>query len=94
MGIQLPLLDDQYKDSEQSSLISGIVESEKPEWEKVNQPKTGNVVVLKIGGRPCHVGIYLERNRMIHTVKGINSCIERLDGPKWKNRIDGYYQKK
>lgn len=90
-GIELPALTG-YTDTADSQSISQIISEEKSDWIQTNTPKQGDVVVLKIAGRETHVGIYLSKNRFLHCFKGLNSCIEKLNNPKWVNRISGVYR--
>lgn len=95
-GIDLPSLDT-YTDTKDAESISKIIYRQKTGWiqtgwVKTDTPKTGDVVVLKIAGKETHVGIYLEGNKMLHIMNGINSCVESLKSPKWKNRISGIYK--
>lgn len=86
------LADGDYKDTNDGEAISDIVRSEKSNWSNVEVPQTGDVVVLNITGMATHVGIYLDGMKMLHVMKGTDSCIESLKSSKWKNRIEGYYR--
>lgn len=55
-------------------------------------PAAGDIVLLKILGRPCHVGIYLGGGLMLHSLAEHDSAIDRVDGPRWAKRIEGYYR--
>jgi cell wall-associated NlpC family hydrolase len=63
-----------------------------PCWHKVHKPLPYDVVVFKINGHPLHCGIVIDDTRFIHCREGMNTCIERLDGPNWRNRIWGIYR--
>lgn len=64
----------------------------KGDFQKVDAPEPGDVVLLKIGMRPIHCGIVVGRDRMLHSLRGTNSCIEKLSSVKWRNRIEGFYR--
>lgn len=91
LGIILPAFTG-YRSATESQRIAQIVDGEKPRWQKVEDPGTGDVVVLQIGGHACHVGLYIENNKMLHITKGIDSCLEHLDASTWRNRIEGVYR--
>src|SRR5690625_1838443 len=90
-GIELPLLSD-YQTTRDADGISKIIEGEKPDWIRTDEPMEGDVVVFRIGGKPTHVGIYAGKRRFIHAIKGADSCMESLKTPLWKNRLEGFYR--
>ncbi len=67
----------------------------------------GAVVLFRIAGHPWHVGIVVSpddghgrgseasarsENWFLHIRRGTDSCLERLDSPRWTNRIVGFYR--
>jgi cell wall-associated NlpC family hydrolase len=95
-GIDLPALSGAYEDTERQShgVIASLYQDEaRQRWMKVEADKagTGNVVVLRFAGQPVHVGIYLGWNNMLHVMRGTESCIERIDTPRWNKIIEGFY---
>jgi len=61
-------------------------------WEKLNTPREGCLVIMNIAGQPIHCGYALDEYTMLHSLKGHNSAIERLDNKKWRDRIEGFYE--
>lgn len=61
-------------------------------WLKVIKPKPGDGVLFMVGGKMPHCGIYIGNGKMLHTVDTCMSCIESIDSPKWKSRLEGYYR--
>ena len=61
-------------------------------WDRVEHPAVGDVVLLNINGRPIHVGIAIDADRMLHTEAKCNTLIERLASPMWSRRIEGFYR--
>jgi cell wall-associated NlpC family hydrolase len=59
---------------------------------RVTHPKPGDICVLNLCGRPTHVGIFISANEIIHTLGGIQSVIERIESPRIKSRIEGFYR--
>jgi hypothetical protein len=52
-----------------------------------------DVVVLMIGGLPCHVGVVCNGGKhFLHVIAGANSVIENLDGLRWGGRIESYWR--
>lgn len=53
--------------------------------------KPGDVLLLKIKGLPCHVGMVISSDRFIHTWEGVGGALtERIS--LWRQRILGIYQ--
>lgn len=94
MGIMLPSYDEHYTDAFDKESTESAIETFSNDWTKVDIPQYGDAVKLRLMGHPCHVGVYLEHAEFLHTQSGHDSCIDRLDGVKWKNRIDGFYRHK
>lgn len=88
-GIQLP--DYAYMDAPELSRLfaAGLRE---PCWHEVTVPKALDVVVFRINGHPLHCGVMVDRHDFLHAREGINSCVERLDAPAWRNRVWGFYR--
>lgn len=63
-------------------------------WIEVPEPSFGVVVLMRNGRHPTHVGIALDKRRLLHTEGPGDSGIERLDGPRIAKRIVGYYRLK
>ncbi len=61
-------------------------------WIRVDKPEIGDGVLCMVMGKLPHCGIYIGNGKMLHTIKGISSCIERLSTAKWKSRFEGYYR--
>lgn len=94
-GLIVPALADGYETATDKDDIARLIASEAPRWQKVDTDEAlrFDVVALRIGRKACHVGLvvapgqfsHLERNRP-------GATIERLDGPRWRNRIAGVYR--
>ena len=67
-----------------------FIEDEKTEWLEVQEPKFGDIILIRINGLPCHVGIYINDSVFLHSRQKTGSCLERVN--VWKNRIVGYYR--
>lgn len=61
-------------------------------WKPVQDGQCGDVVILRMQGRPWHCGVMLDQVRFLHIMPGINSVIERITAPLWVRRIDGIYR--
>ena len=64
------------------------------EWDEIDRfsRRPFDVVTLRIGGVPWHIGVLFDKDRFIHAdpVRGVR--IERLDAIHWRNRVVGYHR--
>ncbi|RLC39124.1 hypothetical protein DRH27_00560 [Candidatus Falkowbacteria bacterium] len=83
----------EYGDADDSADVCRAIEDNKgDEWRRIKQPEQGCVLLLNVKGYATHCGLYVGENRMLHSIKGCNSCIEKTNGLRWKSRIEGYYR--
>ena len=61
-------------------------------WTPVKKPEIGDAILFLIQGRSPHCGVYVGDHKMLHSVEGISSCIQKFDVPRWKSRFEGYYR--
>jgi len=59
-------------------------------FEEVTTPRMGDIMLIRIVGLTCHIGVYIDENRFLHSRQGVGSSLERFD--KWTKRIEGYYR--
>jgi hypothetical protein len=70
--------------------IESLIATNKGDFVKVGNPKFGDVVVINLYGYSCHIGVYLGRNRLLHSVRGAGSCIDSIS--RYSKIIDGFYR--
>jgi len=90
-GISVPSYDAAYSDC-CSSEVGPHIDRVASEWQQVDPALPGDVVVMRITGRPWHVGLVIAPGRMLHVERGLDACQERFDGQHWRNRIVGIYR--
>jgi cell wall-associated NlpC family hydrolase len=91
--IELPSFVDGYLSASwDAEGVAALVVHERARWREVQDRREGDVVVIRMAARPRHVGLWLEGNRMLHTLAGHDSALESLESPKWARRIDGVYR--
>ncbi len=61
-------------------------------WRPVDEPKVGDGVLFLIHGTTPHCSIYIGDGKVLHAVEGIDSCIDTISSPRWKSRLEGYYE--
>ena len=95
-NIALPSHAHEYHRTTEVDKISALIEREAVKWKIVGagQEICGDVIVLRVRGKPMHVGMVLGDRHMLHIERGINSVIERYSGPQWAERIAGFYRYK
>lgn len=59
-------------------------------FKKIEQPRTGDIILFKVMGHNAHVGIYLNNRSFLHTKKKIGCVIEQFQN--WEKRIQGFYR--
>jgi cell wall-associated NlpC family hydrolase len=72
-------------------LIASEVEAH---WQEVAEPSHGAVALMRNGRHPTHVGVMLDKRRLLHTEGPGPSCIERIDGMRLRSRLAGFYRLK
>jgi cell wall-associated NlpC family hydrolase len=92
--IALPCFAREYDRTADSDVIGGIVRREAPQWRAIpaGEEELGDVIVLRMRGAPMHVGTVIGDGQMLHIEKGVNSAIDRYQGLRWRDRIEGFYR--
>lgn len=75
------------KKQAETLIISGV-----GNFEKVTEPIFGDIVVVRLYGYACHIGVRLTEGLMLHTLRGVGSCIEPIK--KYERMVEGYYRHK
>lgn len=96
LNIDLPDYADVTMEDNLSSLlkITKLMKQDKDQWQKVDVPNMYDMVLLRTGNMLYHAGMIIDRNKMIHVDRGIDSVIERFDSHMWKDRVEGFYRYK
>lgn len=90
LGILLPSYVGEYAVEEKEETAFLISQEAKSLWIRVDLAKSNDLVLLNILGHPVHVGIFQEPDKILHTRRGANVCIEPIH--KWRNRVEGFYR--
>lgn len=93
-GIALPSYTECYPSADEINEVAAHIENVKGLWEpiKYGSEQVGDVIIIRIKGQPTHVGVIIDsfRKRMLHSLKGHDSVIEKYTAPLWKNRVEGF----
>ena len=59
---------------------------------EVIEPAAGDLILCRICGMPCHVGIYAGNGYMLHTLTAHDSALALITSSRWACRIEGFYR--
>ncbi|MCW5698290.1 MAG: C40 family peptidase [Rhodospirillales bacterium] len=74
--------------------LATFMETHKTDWIDVptGQEQPGDGILLRMMGHPIHVAVVVANGWMLHIEEGIDACLERYDGAKWRKRVMGFYR--
>ncbi len=78
------------KDIPANSTIQSLIISNKGDFVKVDQPQFGDIVVIKLFGYSCHIGVCIGEGKFLHSIRKVGSCVDNLK--RYEKLIDGYYR--
>jgi cell wall-associated NlpC family hydrolase len=55
-------------------------------------PREGDLVILRLAGRPWHCAIAAGGDWMMHAIAGAGVVLEHWTLEPWKNRVEGFYR--
>ncbi len=93
--VQVPAWDGRYPGCEPRHMrrMEGHVKRVLPLFEAVSKPEDGDLVLVKVGGLPVHVGIVVAPGWMLHAEWGCDSLAEEiLSGKRPPGAIEGLYR--
>jgi cell wall-associated NlpC family hydrolase len=93
--IDLPSYAEEYASPLDRAEVAALITGELPgDWQPVPEAdaQPGDAVLLRIAGRPLHVGVIAEAPWFLHVMEGRDTCLERLDAPLWARRVLGIYR--
>lgn len=94
-GIPLPSYLGSYETTEdREDIAKQMMEGIKDDWTQVPISNIGDGILFRIQGDPTHVAIAIGMNEMIHTYRGVDTCIENFMMTKWRFRLLGFYRHK
>lgn len=67
-----------------------LITASKGNFEKVEVPKFGDIIVVNLYGMACHLGVYIDHKIILHSLRKIGSCLEPTN--KYARMIEGYYR--
>lgn len=97
-GLDLPDYAEAYTTADDGDSVAAAVRAGLADWQPVQRPQAGDLVILRILGRPWHCAVMVDDRRFLHwpppgrSGGQTLSCVERLDSPHWARRIEGMYR--
>lgn len=63
-------------------------------WRPINagDEQEFDAVVLRVAGRPLHVGVVATPGWVLHSDEAAGCALERYDGMHWRNRVEGFWR--
>jgi len=94
MGKEIDALDDRYNDSKSSEQVRNVVKLEREVYDEQDYADRafGDIILMNLIGHPVHVGIVIDDEKMVHTLSGHDSTLERYTSVLWQNRIEGIFR--
>jgi len=78
--------------------IDGIVESSRPNWDRVERSAAPvpSLLAIRVNNSHLvnHTGVYIGAGRFIHTLIRVGVTISRVDDLAWRHVIEGFYTPK
>lgn len=74
--------------------LAAFMETNRTDWIEIpaGDEQPGDGILMRMMGHPIHVAVVVAEGWMLHIEDGIDACLERYDGPKWRRRIIGFYR--
>lgn len=71
--------------------VESLIISGKGDFEEVKgKPEFGDIVVIKLYGVECHIGVCISSSQFLHSARHIGSHIDRLE--RYSKMIAGYFR--
>ncbi len=70
--------------------VQSLIVSNKGNFVAVTDKKFGDIVVIRLYGIECHLGVVVDQTHFIHSAKRVGSNIDRLG--RYSKLITGYFR--
>jgi cell wall-associated NlpC family hydrolase len=92
IGVDLPSHRDDYQTVADRDEVARILGNGKSQWRLVHDERPTDAVLLKLAGRPFHVGVVVRPGLMLHALPGTGAAIEDYRSHNYSRRIMGFYR--
>lgn len=70
---------------------ASLIKTNKGDFTEAEGPRQfGDLVLIKLYGIECHIGVVVNGTQFLHSAKRIGSCMDRLE--RYSKLISGYYR--
>jgi len=88
----IDIIDFDYKDPDDPKNEHYFIDAmNNTKWTRV-KPQKGVIVGLRVNGRISHCGYMVSDTEFLHIMKNSGVARAKINSPKWKNRIVGFYK--
>lgn len=93
-GIELPSYAGCYTTPLDYDELKRLIDGEKSAWQPIpkGEERPGDVALLRVRGRPVHVGLVTRPGHMLHVEAGCDTIEESYTGSQWTRRLIGFYR--
>lgn len=93
-GIELPSYSESYVTAADRAAIARLIAGEIEPWAEIEagSEQIFDVVLMREGRYPRHVGIVTEPGQLLHVLEGQTSRIERYRSGAFMHRVAGFYR--
>lgn len=70
--------------------VESLIVTNKGDFIRVTAPKFGDIVIIRLYGVECHMGVVIEGGKFLHAARNIGSLLDRLE--RYSLMIAGYYR--
>jgi len=94
LGVDLPSYTEAYGSCEQRDELAVLISGETSAhpWRSVEIPQAYDALQFRIGRHDCHLGIAVDRRRMLHVHERSHSVIVPIMASGWRDRLVGIYR--
>ena len=95
LNIAVPSYAEGYATTKDKDEIAAIINRERlSTWQPVKPEdvQEGDLVILRIIGRPWHCGTMLSKTKFLHIEEGANVCREDITSTRWARRVEGFFR--
>jgi len=93
-GIEVPQYDVKCHEE---AYVNSLAETQRNSWKPLLPPDLPIPCLIVFNPHMTligHVGVYVGNGMFVHSMSKKGVCLERINHPLWKNRIEGYYSLK
>lgn len=60
--------------------------------DRVEDPREGDIAMMRLGGHLCHCGIFVDEKHVLHTDHATGPVIDDITRPRLYGRLEGVYR--